>query len=271
MRADNSPYRFVQASCMVIRASATLAHGVMGSGSTTVAPDANQKATPYTLDDPLTAPASRASTLSLLYSEPTSNGSTLPRIDSESGLRKDEYMSIRPAVIGSLLDLEDFFSIPVARAADCRPTMAMLAECAEAVVALSGRDRHAVSPGLVDALTGMITDAWVVGTNAGDPADGGSDEEERQAREEHGQAARRAVRLLRRTMVWDGTMPTDGGHECWVILYRCIVLARHRRSISLVYVSVCESRVRISSRLTRRVQLYGHWCTQHPVDQVVCR
>lgn len=199
MRADNSPYRFVQASCMVIRASATLAHGVIGSGSTTVAPDIIHKLTPYALDDPHTAPASRASTLSLLYSEPMANGGTLPGVGSENGSGRDEYTSIRPAVIGALLDLEDFFSIPVARAADCRPTMAMLAECAEAVVALSGRDRHAISPGLVDALTGMITDAWVVGTSAGDPAEGGSDDEERQAREEHGQAARRAVRLLRRT------------------------------------------------------------------------
>lgn len=199
MREDNSPYRFVQASCMVIRASATLAHGVTGSGSTTVAPDIIQKPIPYALDDPHTAPVSRTSTWSLLYSEPTANGSTLPGIGSENGPRRDEYASVRPAVIGALLDLEDFFSLPVARAADCRPTMAMLAECAEAVVALSGRDRHAILPGLVDALTGMITDAWTVGTSAGEPAEGASDDEERQAREEHGQAARRAVRLLRRT------------------------------------------------------------------------
>ncbi|KAI0360450.1 hypothetical protein OH77DRAFT_1393088 [Trametes cingulata] len=190
MREDNSPYRFVQACCMVIRASATLAHGTGSESSTETAAVPSEKPFPYILEPS----ASRASTVTL-HTEPFST--CPPTAVSEAKAGSAEYASVRPAVVSVLLDLEDFFSIPVARAAECRPTMSMLAECAEAIVALSGRDRHAISTSLVDALTGMVTDAWPSGADAGDPSysgqDGEGDNDLRDAL-----TARQAVRLLRR-------------------------------------------------------------------------
>ncbi|KAH9849593.1 hypothetical protein C2E23DRAFT_888082 [Lenzites betulinus] len=139
MWKDNSPYRFVQSSCMVIRAAATLAHSVDSCHPPISPAGPKQAPTPYLLDDSPT-PTDRE--------DPSPDG------------RIDGYTSIRPALIGTLLDLEDFFSIPVSRAAERRPAMATLAECAEAAVALAGRDRQVITPGFVAALTDMVVDVW---------------------------------------------------------------------------------------------------------------
>ncbi|KAI0674557.1 hypothetical protein C8Q78DRAFT_966328 [Trametes maxima] len=184
MREDNSPYRFMQACCMVIRASATLARDIMGEPSTEPS-QAPQKPLPYLPEDVTPNLVSRSSTMTL-------------NTELDAGISAGEYASIRPSVALVVQDLEDFFSIPVSRAAECRPTMAMLAECAEAVVALAAQDRHVVSVGLVTALSGMVTDTWV--------AEGGDlgnalleDESKEDERDEyHGHLARQAVRLLRR-------------------------------------------------------------------------
>ncbi|KAI0371284.1 hypothetical protein BV20DRAFT_1051695 [Pilatotrama ljubarskyi] len=203
MRDDNSPYRFVQACCMVIRASATLAHGTGSRSSTIAQPDVEPtlKPTGYIADPrPI---ASRTSTITL-HAEPSDT--SVPAAGPDAGTSKEEYASVRPAVVSMLLDLEDFFSIPVARAVECRATMAMLAECAEAVVALSGRDRHAISASLVDVLTDMVSDAWDAQAETRDPSDSGQDGEG--DNDQHDALnARQAVRLLRRTygLPWHDT------------------------------------------------------------------
>ncbi|KAI8986683.1 hypothetical protein BD414DRAFT_40168 [Trametes punicea] len=158
MHEDNSPYRFVQACCMVVRASAALA-----STSSTIS------------RSPVADSGSRQE------SHPN-----LPNNDKDEP-PPDEYMSIRPAVLGVMRDLEDFFSIPTSRAAECRPTMAVLAECAEAVVALAAKDRLAVSPGLVSALT----DLFAAVSQA-------SQDVQEDAQEDRADAARQSIRLLRR-------------------------------------------------------------------------
>ncbi|OSD08781.1 hypothetical protein PYCCODRAFT_1401530 [Trametes coccinea BRFM310] len=156
MREDNSPYRFMQACIMVIRASALLASA------------------PPIVKGPSSAPA--------VAVEPS-----LRQTNSTESAYADEYVSVRPAVQALISDLEDFFSIPVSRAADCRPTMAMLAECAEAVLALAARDQLAISPGLVQALTDMFNFMRGVGRDSSEDSV-----------EDHALTARQAIRLLRR-------------------------------------------------------------------------
>ncbi|KAH9887205.1 hypothetical protein C8Q73DRAFT_768102 [Cubamyces lactineus] len=197
MQEDNSPYRFVQACCMVIRASAALAH-----------PSQNRPESPSTVTNPPTSKPlpfmsdqqQDASTNAIRTA--TTNGHVQPHIPPATRLTHsistEEYATIRPSILGVLRDLEDFFSIPVSRASECCPTMAMLAECAEATVALASRDRLAISVGLVGALTDMVSYVWAAGgVDAGPMLDAAYNAGEN-AQEDHAITARQAVRLLRR-------------------------------------------------------------------------
>ncbi|KAI1786909.1 hypothetical protein LXA43DRAFT_747454 [Ganoderma leucocontextum] len=214
-RLENAPYRFVQACYMVIRASAVLARATSRPGSIA---EPDQPSTSNTLAPP--SPYSAESghkrsfdtsftTSVTLYSEPLQMSAHPDPEDPDSDAdgpnadSADDYASIRPALLGVLHDLECFLSMPVSRAAEYRPTMAMLAECAQAVLALAVRDRHAVSLSLVVALSAMVgyasaVDAYTdADADAGDGWDGADvDMDEREELELH--TAKQAVRWLRR-------------------------------------------------------------------------
>ncbi|KAI0336714.1 hypothetical protein GY45DRAFT_1315330 [Cubamyces sp. BRFM 1775] len=198
MQEDNSPYRFVQACCMVIRASAALAHPSRErlDSPTTVTESTTSKPTPYVIDGDQGISTDARWT-------PSTNGHAQPHIPPSATRLVDptsvkEYATIRQSVLGVLHDLEDFFSIPVSRASECCPTMAMLAECAEATVALASQDRLAVSIGLVGALTDMISYVLAAGGAGGGPMSDAMYDAGGNAQEDHAITARQAVRLLRR-------------------------------------------------------------------------
>ncbi|PIL29064.1 hypothetical protein GSI_09112 [Ganoderma sinense ZZ0214-1] len=218
-RQENAPYRFVQACYMVIRASAVLARATSRPGSIA---EPEQPSTSNTLAPPSPYSAGSGHKRSFdtsftssvtLYSEPLRisappdsedphSDAVEPTSDSDSA---DDYESIRPALLDVLHDLECFFSMPVSRAAEYRPTMAMLAECAQAVLALAVRDRLAVSLSFVRALSAMVGYASAAEADAdvGMDADAGGgwesadgDMDQREELDVH--AARQAVRWLRR-------------------------------------------------------------------------
>ncbi|TFK82455.1 hypothetical protein K466DRAFT_655706 [Polyporus arcularius HHB13444] len=201
MRLENAPYLFVRASNMVIRASAVLARN--SSRSPSVADPARDGGTTplaYFLDgEEKKEQMSRANSDMTLYAEPAATDDVR---GTDSPDPPDEYTSVRPAVLKVLEDLEGFLSMPVSRSAECRPTTAMLAECAQAVLGLACRDKQAISPGLVVALSDMVG----IGTSAGERADvdseygrGRHDSYRDSQREDHDvQVGRQAVRLLRR-------------------------------------------------------------------------
>ena len=211
---------------MVIRASAVLARATSRPGSIA---EPEQPSTSNTLAPP--SPYSMGSghkrsldtsfTSSVtLYSEPlqmlASSDSDDPDPDANDPTpdSADDYASIRPALLDVLHDLECFLSMPVSRAAEYRPTMAMLAECAQAVLALAVRDRLAVSLALVNALGAMVGYACVAEATA--DVDAGTDEWDRvdidiDARgklDVH--TARLAVRWLRR--MYGLRVPSELGH-----------------------------------------------------------
>ena len=228
-RQENAPYRFVQACYMVIRASAVLARATSRPGSIAEAEQPSSSNTlappsPYSVESGHKRSFDTSFTSSVtLYSEPLrisappdpqdpSSDAVEPTPDSA-----DDYEYIRPALLDVLRDLECFLSMPVSRAAEYRPTMAMLAECARAVLALAARDRLAVSLSLVRALSAMVgyvsaaeADVDVdADTGAGDGWDGVDiDMDEREDLDGH--AARQAVRWLRR--MYGLRVPSDLGH-----------------------------------------------------------
>ena len=127
----------------------------------------------------------------------------------------DDYECIRPALLDVLHDLECFFSMPVSRTAEYRPTMAMLAECAQAALALAVRDRLAVSLSFVRALSAMVGYASAAEADADMGADAGggwhgADVDMDQREELDGHAARQAVRWLRR--MYGLRVPSGLGH-----------------------------------------------------------
>ncbi|KAI0698955.1 hypothetical protein C8T65DRAFT_660331 [Cerioporus squamosus] len=202
--ADNAPYRFVQACNMVIRASAVLAR--TSESSRTRFPsmaeptdDGVAAPLPYSVDGEGKKDAfSRANSDMTLCAEPIS-ATGVQGDDSPDPL--DEYTSVRPAVLKVLGDLEGFLSMPVSRSAECRPTTAMLAECAQAVLGLASRDKQAISPGLVTALSDMVF-MGSSGRERADPeCDRGRYDSYGASREREDQdvyAGRQAVRWLRR-------------------------------------------------------------------------
>ena len=204
-RAENAPYRFVQACFMVIRASAALARDASRAPSMAVtsghghnAPEPTEPAVPYTVE-----PHNISSSEVTLHSEPLSMDDDRPDPEGLAVDEPDDYGSVRPAVLKVLDDLEGFLSAPVAKAAEFRPTTAMLAECAQAVLALAIRDRQAISQGLVAALSDMVGVASSASARAaadhGYVRDGYDSCRDRQEREDQEvNAARQAMRLLRR-------------------------------------------------------------------------
>ncbi|KAI0705357.1 hypothetical protein C8Q76DRAFT_696881 [Earliella scabrosa] len=204
-RAENAPYRFVQACFMVIRASAALARDASRAPSMAVtsghghnAPEPAEPAAPYTVE-----PHNISSSEVTLHSEPLSMDDDQPDAEGLAEDEPDDYGSVRPAVLKVLDDLEGFLSAPVAKAAEFRPTTAMLAECAQAVLALAIRDRQAISQGLVAALSDMVGVASSASARAaadhGYVRDGYDSCRDRQEREDQEvNAARQAMRLLRR-------------------------------------------------------------------------
>ncbi|TBU23534.1 hypothetical protein BD311DRAFT_731138 [Dichomitus squalens] len=223
-RLENAPYSFFQACNMVIRASAVLARAASRSGSAVVP----ELSTGNTLLSPSSAYSLESAhkrsfdrsfvSSSTLYSEPLQISAPSDEDDEEAEGADaddtdsaDDYTAVRPALLGVLHDLECFLSMPVSRAADCRPTMAMLLECAQAVLALAVRDRLAVSRDLVHALSDMVgyasaADADVHAETGDGDVGGGWDAVDADmgngkggGREDHdAQMARQAVRWLRR-------------------------------------------------------------------------
>ncbi|KAI0659375.1 hypothetical protein C8Q70DRAFT_1045226 [Cubamyces menziesii] len=197
MQQDNSPYRFVQACCMVIRASAALAHPSQkcSKSSTVIINTPDPTPPPFMSDESQGASPEVTRTT-------TTNGLAQPHTPPEIWLMNsasaEEYATIRPSILGVLRDLEDFFSIPVSRASECCPTMAMLAECAEATVALASQDRLAIPVGLVGALTDMVNYVWAAGGADASPILDTTYDTGGNAQEDHAITARQAVRLLRR-------------------------------------------------------------------------
>ncbi|RPD61654.1 hypothetical protein L226DRAFT_545226 [Lentinus tigrinus ALCF2SS1-7] len=199
-RAENAPYRFVQACNMVVRASAVLAR--CSSRSPIVADPVGDGAIaplPYSLDSEGKKEIfSRADSDITLYAEPAA----MDDVQGDNALDSpNEYASIRPAILKVLEDLEGFLSMPVSRSAECRPTTAMLAECAQAVLVLATHDKPAISPGLVVALSDMIGVASFAGERA-DPEHGqgryDSCRDSREREDHDVQVGRQAVRWLRR-------------------------------------------------------------------------
>lgn len=160
---------------------------------------------PYSLDGkPQKEPFLRTDSDTTLYAEPVAMDEVQPGGDSPDS--PDEYATVRPAVVKVLEDLEGFLSMPVSRSAEYRPTTAMLAECAQAVLGLATNDKPAISPGLVNALGDMISVASASG-GAGERADleygygrGRYDScRDSREREDHDvQVGRQAVRWLKR-------------------------------------------------------------------------
>ena len=153
-RVENAPYRFVQASYMIIRASASLARDSRRSPSLgTTSNQAPPEVSPYAVDAQVPL---NTSEITLYHTEPLSVDDVPENAEVDDAAAGDDYGSVRPAVLKVLEDLEGFLAAPVSRAAEFRPTTAMLAECTQAVHALAERDRQAVAPGLISALSEMV-------------------------------------------------------------------------------------------------------------------
>ncbi|KAI0752717.1 hypothetical protein C8Q80DRAFT_1302830 [Daedaleopsis nitida] len=161
-RIQNAPYRFMQACSMIVRASALLARDSsrapsLANANATGGGPAASETTPF-LAEPISGHQEELSNDSALtlYDEPHSSSSEDGVESPEESVIHDEYGFVRPAVLKVLDDLKDFLSTAMADTAEFRPTTAMLAECAQALLALAARDRPAISPGLVDALSNMV-------------------------------------------------------------------------------------------------------------------
>ncbi len=237
-RQENAPYRFVQACYMVIRASAVLARAASRPGSIAEPEEPSTSNTlappsPYSMESGHKRSFDTSFTSSVtLYSEPLQMSAPPDHeaedpdsdADSPTSDSADDYDSVRPALLDVLHDLECFLSMPVSRAAEYRPTMAMLAECAQAVLALAARDRLAVSLSLVRALSAMVGYASAaeaiadVDVDAGDGWDGDDvDVDQREELDVH--AARQAVRRLRR--MYGLRVPSELGHPLFESQRRC--------------------------------------------------